>query len=155
MIALAGDLDLLAALRAARTFAAPRHALLYGVGRLDAVGSLADGSFDPQRIRHVQPPAGFVGRIIGPVVVDLRYRHDAGHLIIEHQGVATDRDDGNRMLKTANRIVEYHQPEILVWNPESPQHHELGDRIVLALAILVEEFERRLPMADLAPVLEG
>src|SRR6266849_1604065 len=121
------------------------------LGRLQSSVSLGSRRW----VNRVQPPVRFVGRIIGPVVVDLRYWYHAGDPVIEHQGLAIDGDNGHCMFEPESRIPEDDQPEILVGNAESPQHQELGDGIVLALAVLVEKFERRLPVADLAPVFEG
>ena len=100
----------------------------------------------------MQPPGLFVDGIDGAIVTDLFGRHDVVDLVVQNPGATLMVHHQHGVHELQVQILEHDDPHGLVGPAESPQRHELRNRVVLAIAVLLHELKRRCPVVGHAPV---
>lgn len=100
----------------------------------------------------VQPPVRFVDRIDRLVVADHGVRHDAADLVVEDQRAAAMLERHHRVRHAEIEVVEHDDAHVGGRKAERAQAHELGDAVILAVAVAPQELAGRGPVVGQVPV---
>src|SRR5690242_5117333 len=75
-------------------------------------------------------------------------------LVVENPGFALAIRNGDGMVDPEAHVAQHHESESLGGDTGATKGEIFGDRVVLTLAALAQEFERRLPAIALAPIAQ-